>query len=78
MDNFIKDVVLHVKTKLEDVGIVKKTIYPITRWEDVLGAPRLLDQNSIDEAYPSEYAFYNVEDITISDEEYKACFKDII
>lgn len=69
-----RDVILHVKNKTPDHGVVEKTIYPVTRWENILGAPRLLDENTIDDAFPSEYALYIHGDITISDEEYEACF----
>ena len=70
----VADVLLHVKNKVTGIGVVKKIIYPITRWENVLGAPRMLDADTIEDAFPSEYAFYVMKDITISDEEYEACF----
>lgn len=72
-----KDVVLHVKNKVLGVGTVEKTIYPVTRWENVLGAPRLLDKDSLENSFPSEYALYTHGDITISDEEYEACFGEL-
>lgn len=76
MANIAKDVLLHVKNKIAGVGTIKKRIYPITRWENILGAPRLLDKETLQDAYPSEYAVYIFRDITISDEEYEACFGD--
>lgn len=72
-----KDVVLHVKNKIAGIGTVKKTVYPVTRWENVLGAPRLLNKTSLEDAFPSEYAIYEYRDISISDEEYEACFGEL-
>jgi len=74
MFNHVKDVILHVKNKVEGLGVVKKTIFPVTRWENVLGAPRLLTEDTLEEAFPAEYAIYAYSDISISDEEYEACF----
>ena len=72
-----KDVLLHVKNKLSSSSVEEKTIYPITRWENILGAPRILDEDSIENAFPSEYALYMAGDISISDEEYEACFGEL-
>lgn len=72
--NNVKDVLLHVKNKIKGVGVVKKTIYPITRWENILGAPRMITPETLEDSYPSEYALYAYGELTISDEEFEACF----
>ena len=70
----IKDVILHVKNKIPNVGVTEQITLPVTRWENVLGAPRVLNEDNIAEAFPSEYAIYSTNDIVISDAEYEACF----
>jgi len=72
-----KDVVLHAKNKVTGVGTEVKVIYPTTRWENILGAPRLLTSDTIEKSFPSEYALYSYGDLTISDEEYEACFGNV-
>ena len=73
----LRDVFLHVKNKVEGLGVVEKVTFPATRWENVLGAPRLLDKDTIENAFPAEYALYTDDEIAISDEEYSACFGHI-
>ena len=73
----IKDVILHVKKKDPDVGAMEQIDLPVTRFENVLGAPRILNESNIAEAFPSEYAIYETNDIIISDAEYEACFGKI-
>lgn len=73
----IKDVILHIKNKEEGVGVVEKINLPVTRWENVAGAPRLLNEHNIAESFPSEYAIYETNDIVISDAEYAACFEKV-
>ena len=70
----IKDTILHVKNKIAGKGVTEQVVLPVTRWENVLGAPRVLNEDNISEAFPSEYAIYATNDIVISDAEYEACF----
>ena len=61
----IKDVILHIKNKEEGVGVVEKINLPVTRWENVAGAPRLLNEHNIAESFPKQAA-YSASDIMIS------------
>ena len=77
MFNKFKDVLMHTKSESEGTESVEKITFPITRWENVLGAPRMLTKETLDKSFPSEYAFFETEQIAISDEEYEACFADL-
>lgn len=74
MLQFMEDVLLHTKTKDTNRGIVEKIPFPITRWENILGAPRLVDKEELASITPSEYAFFTDGELTLSDEEYATCF----
>lgn len=74
MKRFMKDVLFRTKTKDPGKGIVEKVTFPITRWENILGGPRLVDANELKNLTPSEYAFLTDGELTLSDEEYNACF----
>lgn len=75
---FFKDILLHIKSKNEETkGVTEKTSFPITRWENILGAPRLLTEDTLDGNFPSEYAVFLEGEIAISDEEYDRVFSQI-
>lgn len=67
-----EDVLLH--TKSSENENTPSVTFPVTRWENVLGAPRLLSATDMEKSFPSQYAFVQTGEITITDEEYNACF----
>lgn len=72
----MKDVLLRTRIESDDPGMSeeRKVQLPVTRFEDILGAPRLLYPQNLTASFPAEYAFIKVGDISLSDEEYEACF----
>jgi len=74
MENEIYDTLLHQKSITADQTILEKDLFPITRWDDILGAPDILDEETIMTRHPSKYAFFKESTITLTDEEYEAIF----
>lgn len=74
--NALNDIIIHVKSK-EDTGNVEKKDFPITRWENILGAPHITTKETLPTKHVGEYVLYLTGDEYLSDAEYEACFGDL-
>lgn len=78
MRKVMKDTLFHTKTKVSDTETDENIVFPITRWENVLGAPRMLNEGTLENAYPSQYAFFEMGEVELSDEEFAICFPELV
>lgn len=69
------DSILHIKSQTESgEGNVEKVTFPITRWENVIGAPRVVNADKLDATAGAAYVLYCANEISLSDADYASCY----
>lgn len=72
----MNDIVLHVKKSSEsDPDGNQNYVFPVTRYENVMGRPRVATELS--GVFGAPFVFFNEGEITITDEEYNRVFGHI-
>lgn len=71
------DSLIHVNSLNRSNVKEKKQIFPLTRWENVLGAPRTVTKETIGNVYVGDYLLYMKDGYTIDNSEYANCFGDL-
>lgn len=71
------DSLIHVNSLNTAKVKEKKQIFPLTRWENVLGAPRTVTKETIENVYVGDYLLYTTDGYTMDNTEYANCFGDL-
>lgn len=59
------DSILHVK----DSDRTERILFPVTRYENILGAPRVIDDIETTTAFGAPFLFLKVDEVELTDEE---------
>lgn len=71
----MNDVLLHIKDRNTNSIMDDFIGFPITKYDNVLGRPRVV--STLSNVYGAAFLFYETQEVTLSEEEYSAYFADI-
>ena len=74
------DTLMHTRSQDKDTDAdpKEKLMFPVSRWEGVLGAPHVVTPETIGDRYPAEWCVMVTEELQIETQEFQAIFGDLV